>query len=97
MKKLYLNWNNKNTLRQFIEQMEYCKSSSEKEVNIVAPDRMRTYPDICAPLSALIDEYKDRGYKFTFNFPTPSAELYFHILSSGKANSELLLLIIFST
>ena len=69
MKKLYLNWNNKNTLRQFIEQMEYCKSSSEKEVNIVAPDRMRTYPDICAPLSALIDEYKDRGYKFTFNFP----------------------------
>lgn len=57
MKKLYLNWNNKNTLRQFIEQMEYCKSSSEKEVNIVAPDRMRTYPDICAPLSALIDEY----------------------------------------
>lgn len=69
MKKLYLSWNKAYTLRQFITQMDACERLDEKTVKIVAPEKMKTYPDICAPLAVLIDEYKDRGYEFVFGFP----------------------------
>lgn len=69
MKKLYLSWNKSYTLREFISQMNNCEKSGEKVVKIVAPAKMKTYPDICAPLTALIEEYRERGYEFVFDFP----------------------------
>ena len=60
MKKLYLSWNKPYTLRQFIDQMNKCECLGVKEVKIVAPEKMKTYPDICVPLTVLIEEYIER-------------------------------------
>ena len=69
MKKLYLNWNDSYTLRQFVDQMTKCEINGEKQIKIVAPVRMKTYPDICVPLTVLIDGYRDKGFEFEFVFP----------------------------
>lgn len=69
MKKFYLSWNKSYMLRQFINQMNNCTLRGEKIVKLVAPEKVKTYSNVCAPLAAIIDDYKDKDFEFVFEFP----------------------------
>lgn len=68
MKKIYVYWSS----RSAAHNLDYIVSSlakfGEKTFEIVAPDHVRTYPNVCVPLAALMDWYKSKGYEFICRF-----------------------------
>ena len=53
-------------IKYFVDTINRYEISNE--IKIVVPKSAKTYPSICTPLAAIIDEYKDKGYRFNFNY-----------------------------
>lgn len=66
MKELNLWWNRQCMIKYFVDTINRYEISNE--IKIVVPKSAKTYPSICTPLAAIIDEYKDKGYRFNFNY-----------------------------
>ncbi len=45
------------------------ENAGEKEFSNVAPSKTKTYPNVCVPLAALMEWYKERGIVFKYSFP----------------------------
>lgn len=68
MKKIYIYWSSPSAAHELDKTVSKLSKYGEKNFTIVAPKHIRTYPNVCVPLAALMDWYKSKGYEFSCQF-----------------------------
>lgn len=68
MKKIYIRWNSPRTAHELDRTISKLAKYGEKIFAMAAPQNIRTYPNVCVPLAAMMDWYKTKGYEFQFQF-----------------------------
>lgn len=69
MKKIYVYWNSPSAAHMLDQVVSRFVQKGEKEFLIVAPSHIKTYSNVCVPLAALMDWYKEKGVMFQCYFP----------------------------
>lgn len=72
MKKIFVFWDSASAAHNLDNVVSKLAKTGEKTFKIVAPEHVRTYPNVCVPLAALMDWYKSKGYEFICSFPGTS-------------------------
>lgn len=68
MKKIYIYWSSPSAGHELDKIVSKLSKSGETIFTIVAPNNIRTYPNVCVPLAALMDWYKSKGLEFRCQF-----------------------------
>ena len=68
-KKVYVEWGNAEAYKKVIRKIENNIKNSNFNINIMAPSDMKTYPNVCVPLAATFDWYREKGVVYNFKFP----------------------------
>ncbi len=68
MKKIFVHWRSPSAAHNLDNTVSRLSKSGERTFEIVAPEKVRTYPNVCVPLAALMDWYKLKGYDFRCQF-----------------------------
>lgn len=69
MKKISVLWHSMSAAHSLDKVVSEFANKGEKDFLIVAPQKTKTYPDVCVPLAALMEWYKEEGITFTYSFP----------------------------
>ena len=68
MKRICIFWDSPFAAHDLDRIVSRLAESGENTFQIIAPNHVRTYPNVCVPLAALMDWYKSRGYDFKCKF-----------------------------
>lgn len=71
-KRIFIDWDKVNAPQKCINRLEKCIQLGIYNVVIVAPKKVKTYPNICVPLAGIFEWYRSRGIQFEFKFPGES-------------------------
>lgn len=69
MQKIYVYWDSQGAAHNLDSVVSRFSKKGEKEFNIVATKKVKTYPNVCVPLAALMEWYKEEGLVFKCFFP----------------------------
>ena len=84
MKKIFVLWQSMSAAHNLDKIVSEFANKGEKDFLIVAPQKTKTYPDVCVPLAALMEWYKEEGITFTPHQRLLLCKTYLHQCTSSS-------------
>ena len=67
-RRIYVEWNKKNAPKKCITRIEQYINQGINNLEVIAPKKTKTYPNVCVPVAAIFEWYESKGVKFNYIF-----------------------------